>query len=163
MADHGHGGGDHGGGHGGGGSSSGGGSFKWQPIVGGLSILLVVGVVLMVILSLLGVKQGGGQQAGSANYAVSTTAAGACDGVSRTYTIGSSNEVINGGTYCELVGWQISSPVVLVADNGDEQIFTAAQAFNFRAAYWRAARGSATVTAVFCPPHTVWNGVNSCS
>ena len=100
------------------------------------------------------------QQTAGAN--ASAVSASDCSGKSKAISLGPNNKIINGGAECDMVGWDIDSPVVLVADNGYEETFVTAHAFGFRAARWRAANGHATVTAVFCPKGKTWNGVDAC-
>lgn len=151
------------------GGSSGGHKFDWQTPSKWLGGIAVAIVILMTVVSLIanpgnptqtGVSSG--QQVASRTMPANAASDG-CSGFPLTFHIGPSDELINGGVKCEMVGWNIDEgQVVLVASDGAEHTFGSAEAFGFTAKRWRAAGSSAIVTAAFCPQDTVWNGANSC-
>jgi hypothetical protein len=125
---------------------------------------VAVATVLILTVLLFAWHPWSGNGAPSGQQQAANAASDGCSGIPLTFILGSSNELINGGVKCEMVGWNIDEgQVVLVASDGTDYTFSSAEAFGFTAKRWRAAGSSAHVTAAFCPPHTVWNGANACN
>ncbi len=84
---------------------------------------------------------------------VQTAKHGNCDGKEHTYTLSSSDSLINGGADCELVEWGRDAAVVM-SGSGKSKAFPPgpSDTFDFRATTWKCAFApSCHVAAIFCP------------